>query len=210
MLKCDYCGRHFKNELETCPACGSSSFKHVTYFKGDRITEVPKDGYHVTKPKIGLAYWLLLLLGIIFLVFPLSITSIVTIVGLIAAPAEEKMFFLTPLLFDLPFLFVAILLLGISIYVKKQHKALIKKIDYLKQHGTLIKGLDYKVKNSNIEVNGNNVPILVVTYESKSGKTMSLESEPKYNGILNNEDGTVDLLIDENDYSNYYIDFEIY
>lgn len=210
MLKCDYCGRHFKNELETCPACGSSSFKHVTYFKGERITEVPKDGYHVIKPKIGLVYWILLLLGIIFLVLPLSITSIVTIVGVTVAPAEEKILFLTPLLFDLPFLFISINLIGIAIFTKKKHKELLNKIDYLRFHGTLIKGLEYKVKNSNVEVNGNNIPILVVTYENKAGKTMSLESEPKYNGILNNEDGTVDLLIDENDYSNYYIDFEIY
>lgn len=149
-------------------------------------------------------------MGIIFLVFPLSISSIVTIVGVTVSPAEEKILFLTPLLFDLPFLFISILLIGIAIFTKKKHKELLNKIDYLRFHGTLIKGLEYKVKNSNVEVNGNNIPILVVTYENKAGKTMSLESEPKYNGILNNEDGTVDLLIDENDYSNYYIDFEIY
>ena len=43
-----------------------------------------------------------------------------------------------------------------------------------------------------------------------AGKTLSLVSESKYLTTLGREDGLVDLLIDPDDYSNYFIDFEIY
>jgi hypothetical protein len=44
----------------------------------------------------------------------------------------------------------------------------------------------------------------------EKGKTKCFESEPKYLTALGRDDGTVDLLLDPNDYNNYFIDFEIY
>ena len=49
-----------------------------------------------------------------------------------------------------------------------------------------------------------------VIYEIEKGKTKCFESEPKYLTALGRDDGTVDLLVDPDDYSNYFVDFEIY
>lgn len=49
-----------------------------------------------------------------------------------------------------------------------------------------------------------------VEYENASGQIIPLKSEAKYNNVLSDKDGTVDLLIDPNDYSNFFIDIEIY
>lgn len=47
-------------------------------------------------------------------------------------------------------------------------------------------------------------------YELDNGTKIPLTSEGKYDGRLSREDGTVDLLINPTDHTNYFIDFEIY
>ena len=48
-----------------------------------------------------------------------------------------------------------------------------------------------------------------VLYDN-NGTEVPFVSNPKYSGKLGDIDGTADLLVDPNDFSNYYIDFEIY
>ena len=30
MLVCNYCGRNFKNDYNTCPGCGATTFKRIS------------------------------------------------------------------------------------------------------------------------------------------------------------------------------------
>lgn len=80
----------------------------------------------------------------------------------------------------------------------------------LAETGTLIKNLPYKVKPTGTVINGNSIYCIEVIYELKNGTKIPFRSEGKYDGQLSRGDGTVDLLIDPNDHSNYFIDFEIY
>ena len=75
----------------------------------------------------------------------------------------------------------------------------------------LIKNLNYTIKPLDNQLKGpNTVYVIQVIYEIEKGKTKCFISEPKYLTALGRDDGTVDLLVDPNDYTNYFIDFEIY
>lgn len=97
--------------------------------------------------------------------------------------------------------------LGIGIIVNGQKK--INKVKYLAQNGTLYQGLHYEMIPSNITVN--NVPLLAPTidFTLPNGVTVKLVGEARHDRKFQDGDGLVDLLIDLNDPSNYFIDFEI-
>ena len=97
-----------------------------------------------------------------------------------------------------------------SIKSKKKAKNNIERVNKLAKTGVLIKNIPYDLKPTGTIINGEKIYYIQVLYESKSGKKIPLNSEPKYNTIMGDKDGTADLLIDPNDISNYYIDFEIY
>lgn len=85
------------------------------------------------------------------------------------------------------------------------------RVKYLAENGMLIKNLKYTIKPVKKNETGPMATYKIqVIYEIEKGKTMCFESEPKYLTALGRDDGTVDLLIDPNDYTNYFIDFEIY
>ena len=46
MLVCNYCGRNFKNEFNTCPGCGSTTFNRVSDF-GEKVIKKPPEGGYV-------------------------------------------------------------------------------------------------------------------------------------------------------------------
>ena len=50
---------------------------------------------------------------------------------------------------------------------------------------------------------------MVVDYTFPSGREISLYSDLRYDGKTYDSDGMVDLLIDENDPTKYFIDLEI-
>lgn len=85
----------------------------------------------------------------------------------------------------------------------------IKKIKELNKYGKLVKNLPYRLEPSGITVN--NVPVQrpVVDYTLASGVKVTLYGDPRMDRKVADEDGMVDLIIDENDPSNYFIDFEI-
>ena len=70
--------------------------------------------------------------------------------------------------------------------------------------------MPYQLVSSGTVINGKPIYCMQVEYENASGEKIPLQSEAKYNNKLSDKDGTADLLIDPDDYSNYYIDVEIY
>ena len=95
-----------------------------------------------------------------------------------------------------------------TIKIKNINKR-IKAILELNQKGKLIKNLPYRLENTGMSVN--NVPIQrpVVDYTLSSGSVITLYGDARHDRKHYDEDGMVDLLIDENNPDNYYIDFEI-
>ncbi len=79
----------------------------------------------------------------------------------------------------------------------------------LNKKGKLIKNIPYKMEETGMSVN--NVPILrmVIDYTLPSGEEVILYGDPIYDSKNINNDELVDLLIDEDNPKNYFIDFEI-
>lgn len=96
---------------------------------------------------------------------------------------------------------------GTMVMIKGEKK--IKKIKELNKYGKLVKNLPYRLEPSGITVN--NVPVQrpVVDYTLASGVKVTLYGDPRMDRKVADADGKVDLIIDENDPSNYFIDFEI-
>ncbi len=109
---------------------------------------------------------------------------------------------LIALILPISFLLVAV------INMKKINKRL-EKIEELNQRGKLIKGLPYRLENTGMVVN--NVPVQrpVVEYTLASGSTIPLYGDPRHDRKYSDADGLVDVVIDENNPDNYFIDFEI-
>jgi len=94
--------------------------------------------------------------------------------------------------------------------MKKKAQENILRVKKLAMEGFLVKNMPYKLVSSGTVINNQLIYCIQVEYENPSGQKISLQSEPRYNNKLSDKNGTVDLLIDPNDYSNYYIDLEIY
>ena len=216
MLVCNYCGRNFKKEYETCPGCGASSFKRISMIDQYSINTPPKDGYHIKvdsyEKSIDLAKkvkWG----GIAAIIFMIILDIPFVLMGVSSLNSNTN--FGSTFLFSslgISSIFYAI---GIGIIIfsyKMKGKALenIKRVKTLARTGVVVKNMPYELKEANIEINGIPVYCIEVQYETKSGNTIPLRSDPKYSGAFGDEDGTADLLIDPYDFSNYYIDFEIY
>lgn len=84
----------------------------------------------------------------------------------------------------------------------------IKKLKKLNQTGKLVKGLPYNLENTNMSVNGQTLPRITLEYRLQTGELKTLTSGPIFDTKKSNS-STVDLLIDENDTDNYFLDFEI-
>lgn len=214
MYECDYCGRVLKNAYETCPGCGAVKFSKTKDSGPMKITKVPEGGYKLKKKNLkkdSFVWKFLLIFGIFWILITSSSALIFLIVdSSIMNDTGESFFGIFPLLFDIPFLLVGIGIIIAAISSYRHYKEKLNKIDKLAHVGVLIKNLPYEVKPSGTVINGVPIYCLVVEYKFDNGTTIPLRSEAKYDGRLAREDGTVDLLIDPNDTSNYFIDFEIY
>lgn len=212
MKKCDYCGRYFKEIHETCPGCGSTSFQNISNFGTIKITDVPQGGYKLDtdnfksdKKLFSIFYYagiVTIAMGIIFSIIPLLFSIVATgndFFGITFALASISICIVT----GLPFILI-------GKYGIKKYKKNIEKLNILSQKGILIKNMPYEIKPTGTVVNNQRVYAIEVQYELDNGTKIPLRSEAKYDGILARPDGTVDLLIDPNDISNYFIDFEIY
>lgn len=85
----------------------------------------------------------------------------------------------------------------------------IKLINELNQRGKLIKNLPYRLENTGMSVNNTPIQRPVVDYKLFTGSIVTLYGDPRHDKKHMDADGFVDLLIDENNPNNYYIDFEI-
>lgn len=214
MYKCKYCGRFLKESYNNCPGCGSNKFEKIRNFGTTKITKVPEGGYKINLnnyKKDNIAGIILIVMGIIFL----SASGITMFVfGFVSSffnnSTESFNFNFIPLLIDIPFFIVGFVILKFGLNLNKKHKEKIKKVKELSHKGILIKNLNYNVKPSGTIINGQPIYCIEVIYENDNGTKIPLTSEGKFDGRLSRNDGTVDLLIDPNDISNYFIDFEIY
>lgn len=103
-----------------------------------------------------------------------------------------------------PIIFIVIAVVNI-LKVNKRVKIILE----LNKKGKLIKKLPYRLEDTGIIIN--NVPIQrpVIEYTLPSGSQITLYGDPRNDRKQYDADGMVDLLIDENNPENYYIDFEI-
>ena len=60
-----------------------------------------------------------------------------------------------------------------------------------------------------MKVNDVSIQCPVVKYTLPSGETIELKGDPRHDRKLSDDDGMVDLVIDESNPENYFIDFEI-
>lgn len=104
----------------------------------------------------------------------------------------------------LPIIFILIGVVGIH----KVNKRL-KVIKSLNINGKLVKNLPYHMEETGMVVNNKRILKPIVEYTLPSGSVITLEGDARHDKKLSDEDGLVDLLIDENNPSNYFIDFEI-
>ena len=216
MLVCNYCGRNFKNEYNTCPGCGSTIFNRVSDF-GEKVIKKPPEGGYVinvdnfekSKKMANIVKWIGWGLLIFMITFDLPF-----LLGGILAGQEDLLFGLTfsitSLVVTIPFVIISIVLISISKSMKKKAQENILRVKKLAKEGVLVKNMPYKLVSSGTEINNQPIYCIQVEYENSSGQKIPLNSEPRYNNKLSNKNGTVDLLIDPDDYSNYYIDLEIY
>lgn len=103
-----------------------------------------------------------------------------------------------------PVIFILVGFIQINKCIKK-----IKNIKYLNLHGKLIKHLPYELVNSNYSINNRNIKAIKVIYKLPNGVETELIGNPRFDGKMADQDGFVDLLIDEQNPENYYIDFNI-
>lgn len=109
----------------------------------------------------------------------------------------------------LAFMLLPVLFISFGIYNIVKIRKKIIKIKELNQRGKLVKNLPYRLEESNIIVNGVPLQKIAVDYTLFNGTVKTLYSEPIHDGKTADSDGMVDLVIDEANPDNYFIDFEI-
>lgn len=111
--------------------------------------------------------------------------------------------------FFLLLLIIPIIFIGFGIYgllkINRRKKSVLK----LNQYGKLVKGLRYRLEETNLTINNNRILKPVIDYKLPSGSVITLYGDPRHDKAVADSDGLMDLLIDEYNVDNYYIDFEI-
>lgn len=220
MYICNYCKRNFKEKFEICPACGGKSFSEKAYLGEVIIKTPPEGGYTVSNKtfKTRLKHiknvtlvWIII--SIVFCVFLAPFVLSTIIFSLFSIQENQSFFNLDVAFLIIPSLIPIALFASAIIYnirSKQKIKQDKEKIKYLANHGILVKCLPYELVSDGSHIMGNPLYFFIkVTYENSNGVKIPLLSEKKYDAKEEKKD-TVDLLIDPNNYSNYYIDYEIY
>lgn len=218
MFICEYCGRHLKKKYDKCPACGGTTFKKVQNIGEEIIKEPPKGGYKVNLKNFKYerkGHRPATIIGVWVIFFGITFCGIFASVGLSTKDEGFPLFGYVFVGFAI-IAFISILKMAFT-FLKSSKEIIqgsnkdINKVKYLANHGMLIKNLKYTIKPVKGMIQGDKTVYQIqVIYEIEKGKTKNFLSEPKYLTALGRDDGTVDLLIDPDDYSNYFIDFEIY
>lgn len=187
---CNYCKRVLKGDYETCPGCGGSSFSNKAYLGEVIVDTPPKDGYKINLNNYKRA---------------LRNANLVILFGFVTLILLLILFF--PFIIGSLFLGIGIIVGGVT--YKRNTKRNIERAKKLSKNGLLVKGLKYQIINTGTMVMGKYYKCLKINYKNSAGVEIPLYSETKYD-IDKKKYETVDLLIDQDDYSNYFIDYEIY
>lgn len=83
-----------------------------------------------------------------------------------------------------------------------------KKLDHLAHYGILVRGLPYSLIPTDIKRKGIKAQQIHVYYTLPNGTVRAFKSAPRID-YVNNDSKTADLLYDNNNLNNYYIDYEI-
>ncbi len=201
MYICNYCNRVLKQEYEKCPGCGGSSFKTKAFLGETIIKEPPKGGYKINvgnyKKSLRTAN-IFVIIGVVLIIAPLIFLLPFLLLGfgeaLLLAPFEAV---------------IGIIMLCVALSSKRKTKKSMNRANKLAKTGMLVKGIQYKEVNTGTMVMGKYYKCIEVKFKNSAGVEIPLYSETKYDADIKNPE-TVDLLIDPNDYSNYFIDYEIY
>ncbi len=111
--------------------------------------------------------------------------------------------------FFLIMLFIPVVFIILAVVNINKINKRVRLINELNSKGKLIKNLPYSLEDTGMLVNGVQVQKPVVNYTLPSGSTITLQGDPRHDKKIADADGMVDLVIDENNPSNYFIDFEI-
>ncbi len=109
----------------------------------------------------------------------------------------------------LSFMLIPIICIAISVINFRKINKRVKRIKELNQKGKLIKNLPYRLEDTGMRVNNVSIQRPVIDYVLPSGSSITLYDNPRHDGKAFDADGMVDLVIDENNPENYFIDFEI-
>lgn len=85
----------------------------------------------------------------------------------------------------------------------------IKKVKRLNQVGKLYKNIPYTLVPSGMSVNNNQIMKPVAKFKLPNGSLISLEGDPRHDFVKGDSDGYIDLVLDPDDYSNYFLDYDI-
>ena len=201
MHDCNYCGRILKHEYEKCPGCGGNSFKDRAYLGEEIIKTPPSGGYKINTNK----YIIEIIINLI-IVLVATMLLIITINNI-----NEK-----TLILMVTFAILELAFLGGGLKLLISGIKETKRLKKLSQKGMLVKNMPYElvsigfIKKKN-EPKKEILRKIKVVFKNSDGVEIPLISDDKNNveETAKNDD-TADLLIDPNDYSNFYIDFEIY
>ena len=108
----------------------------------------------------------------------------------------------------IPFTIISIIFIVIGIIGLKANNKKVKIAMELNQTGKLVKRIPCRLENSNVSVNGNPCPWIVIDYVLPDGTTVKLHGSPIIKNKFQN-DGFADLVIDEANPTNYFVDFSI-
>ena len=209
MYICKYCGKQLEKESEICPACGGSSFETRADLGEVVIETPPKDGY-----KINLENYekpikhanVFMIIGILIIVLPLFPMLLFMLIIFLATKEIEFI----PLIMMIPEFIIGAILISVGISKRKNATKEISRVKKLAMEGVLVKNMPYKVTDTGTVINGKHYKCIQVNYKNSAGVEIPIWSETRFElnrkGALKD---TVDLLIDPNDYSNYFIDYEI-
>lgn len=109
----------------------------------------------------------------------------------------------------LAFMIIPIIFILVAVINIRKVNKRIKTILELNNKGKLIKNLPYRLENTGTVINDVPIQKPVVDYTLSTGTQITLYGDPRNDKKQYDADGMVDLLIDESNPDNYYIDFEI-
>ena len=141
-------------------------------------------------------YYIIFLAGLFFACI-IGFATFDSFISLITNPLSLIFFFL-----PLSFMILSI----INIRRINRRVALINELN---KKGKLIKNLSYHMENTGIVYNNIKIYEPVVDYVLPNGTKLIWHGDPRFDLKNSDADGMVDVVIDEDNPDNYFIDFEI-